>query len=133
MLELARKIIRNKTGASPHLVAADMRHTPYPDYSADIVIAGWNFCYQAVWGKDKWREAQSRMAFQKPPGYYGLEEQSFCWKVLEPARKRQPYPRTFKPTLTVFVRSGSDLPGFALITILNHKKRRWTIPGSFLV
>ncbi|MCJ7772550.1 MAG: class I SAM-dependent methyltransferase, partial [Desulfobacterales bacterium] len=24
---------------------------------ADIVIAGWSFCYLAVWGKEKWQEA----------------------------------------------------------------------------
>lgn len=57
MLELARKIINTQTGVAPHLVAADMRQTPFPDNSADIVIAGWSFCYLAVWVKEKWQEA----------------------------------------------------------------------------
>jgi ubiquinone/menaquinone biosynthesis C-methylase UbiE len=35
---------------------ADLRHVPVPDACADLVIAGWSFCYLAVWGGEKWRE-----------------------------------------------------------------------------
>jgi ubiquinone/menaquinone biosynthesis C-methylase UbiE len=35
---------------------ADIRHIPGTDASADLVIAGWSFCYLAVWGGEKWRE-----------------------------------------------------------------------------
>lgn len=35
---------------------ADLRHIPVPDESADLVIAGWSFCYLAVWGGENWRE-----------------------------------------------------------------------------
>jgi ubiquinone/menaquinone biosynthesis C-methylase UbiE len=35
---------------------ADHRHIPVPDASADLVIAGWSFCYLAVWGGEKWRD-----------------------------------------------------------------------------
>jgi len=57
MLELAREIINKQTLAIPHLVTADMRFTPFPDHSADMVIAGWSFCYLAVWGEKKWQQA----------------------------------------------------------------------------
>ncbi len=35
---------------------ADHRKIPADDASADLVIAGWSFCYLAVWGGDTWRE-----------------------------------------------------------------------------
>ena len=39
-----------------NLCVADMRQTPYTPKSADMVIAGWSFCYLAVWGEDKWKK-----------------------------------------------------------------------------
>jgi ubiquinone/menaquinone biosynthesis C-methylase UbiE len=38
------------------LSVADMRRVPFPDNCADMVIAGWSFCYLAVWGEDHWQE-----------------------------------------------------------------------------
>lgn len=34
--------------------AADMRATPFGSNTADLVIAGWSFCYLAVWNPDDW-------------------------------------------------------------------------------
>ena len=34
---------------------ADHRNVPAEDCSADLVVAGWSFCYLAVWGEDHWR------------------------------------------------------------------------------
>ena len=37
------------------LAVADMRATPFHDSCADVVIAGWSFCYLAVWGGADWQ------------------------------------------------------------------------------
>lgn len=34
---------------------ADHRRVPVPESNADLVIAGWSFCYLAVWGAEEWR------------------------------------------------------------------------------
>ena len=39
------------------LSVADMRRVPFPDNCADMVVAGWSFCYLAVWGGDEWQSA----------------------------------------------------------------------------
>ena len=69
MLIQAKKIL----GILDHtlLCAADMRSTPFPSNSADLVIAGWSFCYLAVWGKENWRQELEQ----------GLEE---CRRLLKP-------------------------------------------------
>jgi len=56
MLSTARGLL--PTGEYPNLTicAADMRQTPLPDNCADLVIAGWSFCYLAVWGETAWQE-----------------------------------------------------------------------------
>lgn len=33
-----------------------MRRTPFAAHSADLVIAGWSFCYLAVWGGKTWQK-----------------------------------------------------------------------------
>jgi hypothetical protein len=37
-----------------------MRSTPFAPTSADLVIAGWSFCYLAVWGGDAWERELER-------------------------------------------------------------------------
>jgi len=54
MLMEAKNVCANEGIANAPLCAADMRCTPYVRESADMVIAGWSFCYLAVWGKEKW-------------------------------------------------------------------------------
>ena len=58
---------------------ADHRHVPVPDSCADLVIAGWSFCYLAVWGDEKWREEleagyQEMMRILRPGGVVILLE-----------------------------------------------------------
>ena len=54
MLMMARGILNGRRPVS--LSVADMRATPFPEKCADMVIAGWSFCYLAVWGEQNWRE-----------------------------------------------------------------------------
>jgi ubiquinone/menaquinone biosynthesis C-methylase UbiE len=58
---------------------ADHRQIPVPNASADLVIAGWSFCYLAVWGGEKWREDleagfQEIMRILRPGGFVILLE-----------------------------------------------------------
>jgi len=55
MLSQARDVLDEQKLANPGLCVADMRRTPYAAASADMVIAGWSFCYLAVWGKNNWK------------------------------------------------------------------------------
>lgn len=55
MLNLAGKILQQENLSRYDLAIADMRTTPFPDTCADMVIAGWSFCYLAVWGGDDWK------------------------------------------------------------------------------
>lgn len=55
MLSQARDMLENQKLAHAFLCVADMRQTPYTAASADMVIAGWSFCYLAVWGEDNWK------------------------------------------------------------------------------
>ena len=55
MLSQARDVLEEQKLANAGLCVADMRRTPYAAASADMVIAGWSFCYLAVWGEDNWR------------------------------------------------------------------------------
>jgi len=56
MLSQARDVMKNQKLTNTVLCVADMRRTPYADASADMVIAGWSFCYLAVWGEEKWKK-----------------------------------------------------------------------------
>jgi len=58
---------------------ADHRHIPAEDASADLVTAGWSFCYLAVWGGEQWREEleagyQEIMRLLRPGGHVILLE-----------------------------------------------------------
>lgn len=55
MLIKAREVLSNFNLVHPKLMVADMRKTPLSTESADVVIAGWSFCYLAVWGGDLWQ------------------------------------------------------------------------------
>ena len=55
MLSQARDVLEKQKLANAVLCVADMRRTPYATASADVVIAGWSFCYLAVWGEDNWK------------------------------------------------------------------------------
>jgi len=55
MLHQAANILRDDVIHKSVLSVADMRHTPFPAACADMVIAGWSFCYLAVWGADNWK------------------------------------------------------------------------------
>jgi len=55
MLAKASKILANQGAENLMISVSDMRRSPYPSASADMVIAGWSFCYLAVWGGDQWQ------------------------------------------------------------------------------
>ncbi len=55
MLTQAKEVLKLKKTSNTVLCAADMRCTPFESHSADLVIAGWSFCYLAVWGGETWR------------------------------------------------------------------------------
>ena len=55
MLVRAKEVLRTKGTSNVLLSAADMRFAPFASHSADLVIAGWSFCYLAVWGGKNWR------------------------------------------------------------------------------
>jgi ubiquinone/menaquinone biosynthesis C-methylase UbiE len=54
MLSQAKGILKNIRSKNTSLCVADMRQTPYVSHSADMIIAGWSFCYLSVWGADNW-------------------------------------------------------------------------------
>jgi ubiquinone/menaquinone biosynthesis C-methylase UbiE len=56
MLSTARELLPTSQNPNLTICAADMRHTPLAANCADLVIAGWSFCYLAVWGEKAWRE-----------------------------------------------------------------------------
>lgn len=55
MLSKAAEILKHSQNTRILLSVADMRHTPLPSNCADMVIAGWSFCYLSVWGGDDWQ------------------------------------------------------------------------------
>jgi len=79
MLEKASKILANQ-GANNHLITvSDMRTSPYPSALADMVIAGWSFCYLAVWGGSQWQQEidhgmDEALRLLKPGGVFILLE-----------------------------------------------------------
>lgn len=79
MLEKASGILTDQ-GANNHLLSvSDMRKSPYPSAAADMVIAGWSFCYLAVWGDSLWQHdvdqgIDEAMRVLKPSGIFILFE-----------------------------------------------------------
>jgi SAM-dependent methyltransferase len=55
MLSRAAGLLPPEEAARCSLSVADMRRVPFPDACADLVVAGWSFCYLAVWGADRWQ------------------------------------------------------------------------------
>lgn len=55
MLATARVVLQQQHATNSAICVSDMRHTPYADHRADMIIAGWSFCYLAVWGEKKWK------------------------------------------------------------------------------
>jgi ubiquinone/menaquinone biosynthesis C-methylase UbiE len=55
MVEHAKLVISDPILKNLVLSVADMRVTPFASHSADMVIAGWSFCYLAVWGGNAWQ------------------------------------------------------------------------------
>jgi len=55
MLATARDVLQQQNTTNGAICVADMRHTPYTDHCADLIVAGWSFCYLAVWGEKKWK------------------------------------------------------------------------------
>ncbi|BBB49647.1 class I SAM-dependent methyltransferase [Pelolinea submarina] len=56
MLSQGKRMLSADEAQRCVLSVADMRCVPFPDKCADMVIAGWSFCYLAVWGEDRWQE-----------------------------------------------------------------------------
>lgn len=56
MLSQAKDILEKLEIANVTLCVSDMRRSPFAAASADMVIAGWSFCYLAVWGQDRWKQ-----------------------------------------------------------------------------
>ena len=57
MLLKAKTIYSNYPKNHTVLAVADMRAVPCASQSVDMVIAGWSFCYLAVWGGNNWQLA----------------------------------------------------------------------------
>jgi ubiquinone/menaquinone biosynthesis C-methylase UbiE len=79
MLAKASRILANQSVDNFLITVSDMRRSPYPSASADMVIAGWSFCYLAVWGGDQWRHEvdlgiDEAMRLLKPGGVFVLLE-----------------------------------------------------------
>ena len=55
MLSTAMNILPAENSKGCTMCGADMRQLPLRANSADMVIAGWSFCYLAVWGEDTWK------------------------------------------------------------------------------
>jgi ubiquinone/menaquinone biosynthesis C-methylase UbiE len=55
MLATARDVLQQQNTTNSAICVSDMRHTPYADHCADLIVAGWSFCYLAVWGEKKWK------------------------------------------------------------------------------
>jgi ubiquinone/menaquinone biosynthesis C-methylase UbiE len=55
MLAQASRLLQSSEKQRCTLAVADMRRVPFPDACADMVVAGWSFCYLAVWGEDHWK------------------------------------------------------------------------------
>jgi ubiquinone/menaquinone biosynthesis C-methylase UbiE len=63
MLVQAKVVLDAKATTNALLSVADMRYAPFASHSADLVIAGWSFCYLSVWGGDAWqREVDKGLA-----------------------------------------------------------------------
>ncbi|MDO9546869.1 MAG: class I SAM-dependent methyltransferase [Pelolinea sp.] len=60
MLSQAKGILEKQHTLTTGICVADMRNSPYASHSADLIIAGWSFCYLAVWGGDHWKEELER-------------------------------------------------------------------------
>jgi ubiquinone/menaquinone biosynthesis C-methylase UbiE len=56
MLSLAGDVLEEQKITNVTLCVSDMRLSPFASASADMVIAGWSFCYLAVWGEDRWKQ-----------------------------------------------------------------------------
>jgi ubiquinone/menaquinone biosynthesis C-methylase UbiE len=79
MLEKASEILPDLGAGNYLLSVSDMRHSPFPSASADMVIAGWSFCYLAVWGGSLWQQEvdlgiDEVMRLLKPGGIFILLE-----------------------------------------------------------
>jgi ubiquinone/menaquinone biosynthesis C-methylase UbiE len=55
MLVEGKKALSLQPNENAILSVADMRRTPFASRTADLVIAGWSFCYLAVWGGETWQ------------------------------------------------------------------------------
>jgi ubiquinone/menaquinone biosynthesis C-methylase UbiE len=55
MLLKGKEILANLYSTIPLITTADMRRIPLDALCADMVIAGWSFCYLAVWGGENWQ------------------------------------------------------------------------------
>ena len=63
MLLRAAAILEPRQNRSLSLNVADMRRLPFPSDCADMAVAGWSFCYLAVWGGQDWQASlQSGLA-----------------------------------------------------------------------
>jgi ubiquinone/menaquinone biosynthesis C-methylase UbiE len=56
MLTTARDVLVQQNVSNTIICVADMRRTPYEENCADLIIAGWSFCYLAVWGEEEWKD-----------------------------------------------------------------------------
>jgi ubiquinone/menaquinone biosynthesis C-methylase UbiE len=56
MLSQAKEVLKTKKPFNAIFSVADMRSTPFASHTADLVIAGWSFCYLAVWGGENWQQ-----------------------------------------------------------------------------
>lgn len=88
MLEKASEILPGLGAGNYLLSVSDMRRSPFPSASADMVIAGWSFCYLAVWGGDQWQHEVDQgideaMRLLKPNGTMILIE-SFGTGAVDP-------------------------------------------------
>lgn len=60
MLQVARHSLQDSCWHNWQVCAADNRHLPVANASADVIISGWSFSYLAVWGGKGWRQELER-------------------------------------------------------------------------
>lgn len=89
MLRQGKQMLNAQEAQRCVLSVADMRRIPFPDNCADMVIAGWSFCYLAVWGQEHWQQEveaglQEALRVLRPGGVIVLLE-NFGTGFEEPA------------------------------------------------
>lgn len=79
MLSKSSKVLGKQNSSNYLLSVSDMRRTPFPANCADMIVAGWSFCYLSVWGGNTWQSEVDEGIYEakrllKPGGVFLLLE-----------------------------------------------------------